>query len=164
FEHLARNHTLGPYLGVLGQICRAQSAVYPTRSAPQLAEAARAAGRAYGMPPLAAQSHERDAQWRDDLTAICAALRGGASAQLKASLDAIAASGAYELEALAERVLSGNALDADAALVPLVGAALQVYFTRRAAALSVADVSNCDVATICPVCATRPVGSVVRIG
>ena len=41
-------------------------------------------------------------------------------------------------EALADRVLAGTSLDAEAALVPFVGAALQTYFTRLAATLDVA--------------------------
>ena len=39
---------------------------------------------------------------------------------------------ASALESLADRVLAGTALDDDAAFVPFVGAALQVYFARLA--------------------------------
>jgi FdhE protein len=164
FEHLSTDHPLGAYLALIGRICRAQAAVYPARAAASLGDPALTASRAYGMPPLAAQSHERDPQWRDDLHDVAGRLRGQASAELAASLDVLATQDAAALEVLAERVLTGNSLDADAALGPLVGAALQVYFTRRAAAVPVADVGRCDIATICPVCATRPVASVVRIG
>lgn len=164
FEQLAKDHPLGAYLALIGRICRAQADALPARSAPELAEAARASSRAYGMPPLAAQSHERDPQWREDLAGIARFLRPQANAELRASLDALPLADPVALEALAERVLTGNAGDKDAAIVPLAGAALQVYFTRRAASLPVADVQACDVATICPVCATRPVASVVRIG
>lgn len=163
-DQLARDHPLGAYLGLMARVCRAQADAYPARTAPALPEAARAASVAYGMPPFAAQSHERDPQWRADLADIANRLRPQANDELRASLDALPLADPVALEALAERVLTGNAQDADAAMVPLVGAALQVYFGRRAAALTVADVGNCDVATICPVCASRPVGSVVRIG
>ncbi len=163
-DQLARNHPLGAYLGLIARVCRAQAETFAARKAPELAEASRAASRAYGMPPLAAQSHERDPQWRDDLADIAAKLRQQAGDELRATLDALPFEDSTALEALAERVLTGNALDQDAAMVPLVGAALQIYFARRAAALGVADVGNCDVATVCPVCATRPVGSVVRLG
>ncbi len=61
-------------------------------------------------------------------------------------------------------MLGGSTLDDDAAAVPFVGAALQVYFARLAASLDVNLVKNFDVATVCPVCATRPVASIVRIG
>jgi formate dehydrogenase maturation protein FdhE len=88
FEQLSRNHPLGAYLALIGRVCRAQADVLPLQSAPMLAEAARVASRAYGMPPLAAQSHERDPQWRADLAAICDRLRRTASAELEATLDA----------------------------------------------------------------------------
>ena len=42
--------------------------------------------------------------------------------------------------------------------------ALQTYFTRLAATLDVALVEHCDIPGICPVCASRPVASVLRIG
>jgi FdhE protein len=61
-------------------------------------------------------------------------------------------------------LLAGESSADDAAVVPFVGAALQVYFSRRAATLSPDDVSACDVATICPVCSARPVASLIRLG
>ncbi len=61
-------------------------------------------------------------------------------------------------------MLAGTSLDDEAALVPFVGAALQTYFTRLAATLDVALVEQCDIPGICPVCASRPVASVLRIG
>lgn len=164
FEQLARGHALGPYLQLMGRVCRAQADLYGARTAPPIAESALAASRAYGMPPLAALTHERDAQWRDDLRAIVAALRPQANEPLAAALERLQRLDDRALEALADRVLAGGASDEDAEQVPLVGAALQLYFTRRAATLAPADVGNCDVATVCPVCGTRPVASVVRIG
>ena len=47
---------------------------------------------------------------------------------------------------------------------PFIGAALQTYFTRLAASVDVALVQQCDVPGICPVCASRPVASVLRMG
>lgn len=164
FAQLARDHMLGPYLQLMARVCRAQAEAFGARAAPPVSESALAASRAYGMPPLAALSHERDVQWRDDLNAIIAALRPQADAPLAAALERLAGLDDPAREALADRVLAGSAGDEDAEQVPLVGAALQVYFTRRAAMLAPADVGNCDVATVCPVCGTRPVASVVRIG
>jgi FdhE protein len=164
FRYLANGHPLGAYLQLMARVSDLQARALAARAAPVLTEAARAASRAYGMPPLSAQSHARDPLWRADLASIAAGLRGSGGAELDATLDRLDALAPDALESLADRVLSGDAQQSDAALVPLAGAALQVYFTRLAATLPVADVGNCDVATICPVCATRPVASVVRIG
>ena len=164
FEALANGHPMADYLRAMAQIARAQHAALPARAAATIAEPLLASSRQYGMPPLAAQSHERGAEWRADLRDIVAAVRRSASGVLREALAQLAALDDDALETLAERLIVGTTLDADAAFVPFVGAALQVYFSRLAATLSVADVDKCDVATVCPVCATRPVASVLRIG
>ena len=164
YTTLAAEHPMAAYLRLLAEIARAQHAALAARSAGPVADSAIAASRDYGMPPLSAQAHERAETWRADLKDIVAAVRGPADGTLAAALDRLCALDATSLESLADRVLAGTALDDDAAFVPFVGGALQVYFTRLAAALDVANLQNCDVPGICPACASRPVASIVRIG
>lgn len=164
FERLAGGHSMGAYLGLMAQICRGQQAAAGRRAAVPLPETVLEQSRSYGMPPLAAQGHARAPLWRDDLRDILGAVRAVAAAAVAPALDRLAAMDETSLEAIADRVLTGTTLDDDAALVPFVGAALQVYFARQAASLAVADVMNCDIATVCPVCGTRPVASIIRIG
>jgi FdhE protein len=164
FETLAASHPMADFLRTMGAIAHAQQDALVARRSQPVADAALAASRDYGMPPLSAQSHERSAQWRDDLRDIAQAMKSHAGGSVRSALDTLSALDTTALEALADRVLAGNTLDDDAALVPFVGAALQVYFTRLAATLDPATVEHCDVPGICPVCASRPVGSVVRIG
>jgi len=164
FEQLAAGHSMGAYLGLMAQVCRGQQAAAGNRAAPPLPEAALEHSRSYGMPPLSAQGHARAALWRDDLRDIVRAVRAVAPPGVQPTLARLQALDETSAEAIADRVLAGATLDDDAALVPFVGAALQVCFTRQAAALAPADVSHCDVATICPVCGTRPVASIIRIG
>lgn len=161
FGQLAPNHSMGEYLRLMAELAQAQAAAIGRRIAPGIAESALAASRDYGMPPLSAIGHARDPQWRADLRDVVEAMHGAIRAGVRDRLDALDEAGA---EALADRVLAGTTLDHDAALVPFVGAALQVYFARLAATLDVKDVQNFDVHTVCPVCASRPVASVVRIG
>ncbi|MBC8118432.1 MAG: formate dehydrogenase accessory protein FdhE, partial [Burkholderiaceae bacterium] len=127
-------------------------------------EAAMAASRDYGMPPLSAQSHPRSAQWRADLSDIVSDLRAHSTNGVAGALVALDSLDATALEAMADRVLGGTSLDEEAALVPFIGAALQTYFTRLAATVDVTLVQQCDVPGICPVCASRPVASVLRMG
>lgn len=164
FEALANGHPMADYLRAMAQIARAQDAVLSARAAAPIDTAQLAASRQYGMPPLSAQSHERSAAWRADLRDIVAAVRRSAADGMQHTLARLAAFDEVALEALAERLIAGTTLDADAAFVPFIGAALQVYFSRLAATLDAADVEKCDVATVCPVCAMRPVASVLRIG
>lgn len=162
FAQLARGHAMGEYLELMAALVRAQHAAVGRRAALPVSAAALEQSRDYGMPPLSALSHARDAQWRADLADLAAELAGEPRAA--AAVAALRALDDGALEAQADRVLSGQTLDADAALVPFIGAALQVYFTRAAAALDVDMVKNFDVPTVCPVCATRPVASIVRVG
>ena len=162
FEQLARDHAMADFLMLMSRIAQAQHAIVGRRQPPALPAAALEHSREYGMPPASALSHERAASWQQDLADLlveCEAL-GVTARQLEASrvLDGAAC------EALADRILAGTTLDADAAAVPFVGAALQVYFARLAASIEVGTVADFDVATVCPVCGTRPVASVVRIG
>jgi len=164
FAQLAAGHAMGAYLGLMARICRGQQDALARRPAAPLPEAAVEQSRSFGMPPLSAQGHVRAPLWRDDLRDIVAATHDGAEAGVRSSLERLSSLDTTSLEAVADRVLTGTTLDDDASAVPFVGAALQVYFARQAAALAAEDVSQCDVATICPVCGTRPVASIIRVG
>ncbi len=162
FLQLASGHPMADYLKLMGALSQAQHAVIGRREATPVPAEALDRSRDYGMPPLTALSHARTPLWRDDLTDLTAEMEKTVAAS--AMTKAVRALDEAAREALADRILGGTTLDADAAAVPLVGAALQVYFTRAAAALDAAVVQNFDVPTVCPVCATRPVASVVRLG
>ena len=164
FDSLAAHSAMADYLKLLARVARAQQDALAKRVAGPIPEASIAASRDYGMPPLSAQSHERSEDWRADLQDIAEAVRSQSSNGVLAALAALDALDTASKEAVADRVLAATSLDAEAALVPFIGAALQTYFTRLAATLDVALVDHCDVPGICPVCASRPVASVLRIG
>lgn len=164
FAALADGHPMAAYLQLMAEVARAQQAALAARRADPIPESALAASRDYGMPPLSAQAHERSMTWRDDLQDIARHVRARSANGVAATLERMLALDVPALESLADRVLAGTALDDDAALVPFIGAALQVYFARLAGSIDVAAVDHCDVPGICPVCASRPVASVVRIG
>jgi FdhE protein len=52
----------------------------------------------------------------------------------------------------------------DAAVAPVIGAALQVHWTQLARRLEPARVARPELPNLCPVCGSHPVSSVVRIG
>jgi FdhE protein len=164
FEALAASHPMADFLRLMATIADAQQAAYTARRAAPIGQTALAASRDYGMPPLSAQSHERSSQWRDDLAEILQMVRAACAGPVATRLDALQALPTPTIEALADRVLAATTLDDDAAYVPFIGAALQVYFTRLSATLEAGAVDQCGVPGICPVCASRPVASVVRLG
>jgi len=163
-EALSAGHAMAAYLRFLAQVVRIQHKLVAARAAEAMPTAHLASSRDYGMPPLSAQTYERSAMWRDDLHDLVTALRGRSVNGAATALAAVQALSVDDLESLADRILAGTTLNSDAAVVPFVAAALQVYFTRLAVSLDRDTVSHCDVVTICPVCATRPAASVVRIG
>lgn len=163
-DSLAQGHAMGDYLRLLAALTRAQSQAYAARAAEAIPATQLESSRDYGMPPLSAQSHERTGAWQTDLRDIIRTMRAHAVNGAAAALAMLEEAAVDDLESLADRILAGTTLDADASVVPFVGAALQVYFTRLAESLDADVVSHCDVATICPVCATRPAASVVHIG
>jgi FdhE protein len=174
-HQLAQKHAMGPFLSVIAHLAQAQHAALQLRSAVVLPAATLEQSRLHGMPPLSWQAVRSEdlhtagqAGWQLDLDAIISHLITNdvtAFAQSAATLAALDSNGR---EALADAVLDGGIWGDDpirhALFAPLVGAALQVWWTRQSAALDEADIGHIGSSTVCPVCAARPVASVVEIG
>jgi FdhE protein len=108
FETLAASHPMADFLRTMGAIAHAQQDALVARRSQPVADAALAASRDYGMPPLSAQSHERSAQWRDDLRDIAQAMKSHAGGSVASALDTLSALDTPALEALADRVLAAT--------------------------------------------------------
>jgi FdhE protein len=164
FEQLAVGHSLGDWLHFLAELSRAQDAALHGLPALPLPDAAALAqAREHRMTPLPAQSWPRHAAWHDVLRQLAGALRPAAPAAARAALDRLAAMPAEQLESLAERVLHTELYGEDAALLPYVGAALQVLWTGAAAQLGASGgIAALDVPGVCPCCGFLPVASVVK--
>ena len=165
FSTLAAQGAQGDFLRLMATVARAQQAALEAGVAAEVPAEALGRARDFGMPPLTASSHARGAQWRSDLSAIVDfVVREASGAPVRVAAQGLLALDAPGQEALADRLLASGATEEDAAMVPFVGAALQVYFTRLARTLDPADLEACDVQTLCPACGSRPVASVVRVG
>lgn len=164
FDQLAEGHALGDWLRYLGELSRAQQAAlddFPSIALPDAIHRARA--REHRMPPLPAQSWPREPAWRAALTRIVTPLLPLAPGVARADLERLLALPADAQEALAERVLRTELYGEDAALLPYVGAALQVLWTAAAGRLgSDGGLPALDVPGVCPCCGFLPVASVVR--
>lgn len=161
FEALAEDHALGDWLRFLGALSRAQHdalQAFPAVPLPDAAALARA--RSHGMPPLPAQSWPRDRAWQTALAALLDAAAATIPAGGRGAIEALRRAGPDQLEALATRVLRTELYGENAAQLPFVAAALQVYWTHMARGLGPATL---DVPGVCPCCGFLPVASVVRI-
>ena len=162
----AEGNPIGDYLGFLARLVRAQQQAASTvqTAAPEPAQITLA--QEHSMPLLPAASHI-DPAWQGVLDALLTTLDGAGELPeaLRPTLQALRAMAHDERDALARRVLVGLLTGpGDLATAPLVMAALQVVFADRASRLQERDIPYTDPATICPVCGSAPVASVLRIG
>lgn len=115
---------------------------------------------AHGLPPLGIDSV--DGSWQRALRGIVAALSPSVPAAVQRVLSALVSLDNATLDTQATRLLSLDYPALDAASVPFLGAALQVHWVKRATALGEAQVRKLDVPTLCPVCGSPPVASMLR--
>ncbi len=169
FATLAEGHPLSDWLTFLGRLSAAQheaaqalAAADPPLPAERLAQAQK-----HGMPPLNAADWPRPPAWRAALRQIAGSLRSDAPGPAQAALDDLLAASDEALEALATTLLAGEPQAPQAAVLPYVGAALQVLFTSLAARLDASRIAAPDPAGamlgVCPCCGSPPVSSPIRI-
>jgi FdhE protein len=164
-DQLAEGHALGEWLRFLAAAARAQhDAGVQLGDLPKPDVALLARCREHAMPPLAPSGRRRDGVWHGLLRGIAGALADTAPPSARAAMGALQQAPAAWLEDQAERVLAGRREGLDLAAAPLVGAALQTYWTGMAGGLNVHDVGYGEHRGLCPVCGSPPVSSLVRIG
>jgi FdhE protein len=161
----AEGHPIADYLRFLAALVDLQAKAATTVATQPVAEAVIAQALDHGMPVLPAPLRP-DPAWLGVLRQLLAgvlALQDLPQA-LRQNAQALAARGDAELEALAQAFLTDQATPAELAAQPLVMAALQVVYADIASRLDTQRIAYVDPASICPVCGSAPVVSVLRIG
>lgn len=164
-EQLAeRTSGFGDYLRFVARLARAQQTRADALPLPELPTAERLAQcKAYGMQPLAAAGLPRPAGWHETVRQLARAAQDPLPESGRAALQAALARPDDWLDSQAVRLLEGDG-QIDIAAAPVIGAALQVHWSRLARALDPAQVPRPEHPNLCPVCGAHPVSSVVRIG
>jgi FdhE protein len=159
------DHPLRDYLRFAALLVEAQAAAATRAPAASFDAAVLERALANGMPVLD-PAQELDAAWRDALGRLLDAVLGDATlpAPLADTARALRGLDAATLDGRARAALRDEQGPHDLAARPLLMAALQVAFTVRAASLSERQVPAVQPATVCPVCGSAPVASVLRIG
>ena len=123
------------------------------------------AAHQHNMPPLPATG-QRPAQWRAVFAALLDKLDATAATlpQLQQALAALRALTEAQLEGAADAVLGDFDEGIDPLHAPFVAAALQVAWSVMAAQLDERWAQPLVTGTLCPVCGSHPVASVIRIG
>lgn len=167
-RQLAVDSPVADYLLLMARLVDAQQNALRGCNAPPASEDRIALAQAHGMPPLQAVGWPRDPLWRDILRQLVDEVAGGQDVPAEALEVCSALRRALDedtesLEDLAEAVLSEQHRGAvDAA--PFVMAALQVYWTDLASRFDEKQLPVASPFGVCPVCASLPVASVVRVG
>ncbi|MET3107956.1 FdhE protein [Oxalobacteraceae bacterium GrIS 2.11] len=160
------NPALSGYLTLMRDVVLAQAEIAKTLSAADLAmpdQKSLDLTLAHMMPPLAAQP-TRPAIWREVLRTLIDKLDNGQRAELTAVFTGLRAMNEDELEAQADAVLAQRQDEVNPAQAPFIAAALQIVWTCRASQLNQQQVPILETFTLCPVCGSHPVASVIRIG
>jgi len=163
---LASGHALADYLKFLASMARAQhSAQALVRDVPLPTSEQMERCREHGLPPLGMQGWQRASVWREVLRHMLAALESGALPEAaRATIAQLKQTDNASLERLADQLLAGDYTQIDRASAPFVAAALQVYWLHMATSLGANAFGRLETPSLCPVCGSPPVASVVRIG
>jgi FdhE protein len=162
-EALAPHAATANWLRFMAHLARAQHAAAAAMvHLPALDAGAVEQSVANRMPPLAAETHERDPIWREGLQALLGSLAANASLpRLDPSVGQLQAAEAAAIEALASGFLQTGIDADDAAKTLYIAAALQVYFTLLASTLRADQLRLLPKRALCPCCGSTPVAGVI---
>ncbi|RMX14801.1 formate dehydrogenase accessory protein FdhE [Vandammella animalimorsus] len=161
----AEGNPIGDYLRVMARIVQAQAELASHIQTEPWAREAIAQAQSHAMP-LCNPRAELDAAWHGALAQLLARLtpEQGLPAPMQQALNALGQHKPEALQALAARILDERMQADDLLAAPIVMAALQLHYAHKASQLQESDVPYTQPMTICPVCGSQPVASVLRIG
>ena len=164
-RQLADGNPIADYLQFAAKIVDAQHAASASVALQPLDTSSMERAQQFSMPLLPAAEHV-DPAWHQVLDAMLDTLSSseGLPEPLQPLIASLRELSHEERDEIAKRLLEKEVAARHIGMAPFIMAALQVTYAKRAAALDVADVPYTDPASICPVCASEPVSSVLRIG
>ena len=166
-RELAPGHELEAFLRMVAALVEAQQAALvdlPPGALPGPAQLAKA--RKSGRAPIDPAGWPRDPSWHAALSRLLAAVDTAALPEpARQARDTLAKAQPADLEAMADRFLSGEILPGEAGQTVFVAAALQVVWTRMAALLDKQDVQGDAPETgECPSCGSPALAGLVSPG
>ncbi|WP_239495397.1 formate dehydrogenase accessory protein FdhE [Salinicola halophilus] len=155
---------MADYLRFMASVVEAQHRV-AMQTRPSLVDSAEVAIK-HGVPPLAVDGLWRDMPWNEDLEALLGELDETIGEAQRAWFEALKSRSLAARRELVVAIFEGRALDAESmAMAPLVGAALQVAWTRQARMLPRPPGRPSEsMRMLCPCCGSPAVASVIQIG
>ncbi|WP_145009611.1 formate dehydrogenase accessory protein FdhE [Pseudomonas oryzihabitans] len=158
---LAAGNALGDYLLLMAELCEAQQRVFDSLAPLPLDEARSAQSLQHGLPPLSYDTLVREGDWLPALDALLAALQI-AQSPVQAALDALRHADAGQRKAWAIALLAGSYELVPAAVVPFLGAALQLAWTHWLQRSDFSALREQGSQTTCPCCGAPAMAGVIH--
>ena len=158
---LAVGNALGDYLLLMADLCAAQQQVFDRLAPLPLDEARSAQSLKHGLPPLGYDTLVREGGWLPALDALLEALKLE-QAPVQAALDELRSADAGQRKAWAIALLAGSYELVPAAVVPFLGAALQVAWTHWLQRSDFTALREQGSQTSCPCCGAPPMAGVIH--
>jgi FdhE protein len=162
-RELAPGHAMAGYLEFIARVADAQQRALDALSASGRIVADTAVSHP-DMRPLDVRLHRRDAVWSAVLRDMLRELSSSTVGQAQAVITALESESDAVLDVQADRLLNAITLDLNTAYAPLIGAALQVYWTQLASLRGPESFARTQEPNLCPCCGSRPLASVVGSG
>ena len=157
-------HAIAGYLRLMATVADAQHSALTTFEAKLPGSRQLEHARRHAMPPLLTTAWPREKRWREVLLQLCRSVAqlSDLPERVQTVCERLTHLHSERIEREADALLSAGSAPMDVASAPLLMAALQVYWVDLASRLQPEDIGALDVPSVCPVCGTPPVASVVR--
>lgn len=163
FSRLAEGHPVAAYLLLMADLCSAQQrALDALAPLPGPDGAAARLSIEHHMPPLAYDTLVRGGNWLPAVDALLEQLPAPQNPAVEAALAQLREADNGQRKAWAIALLSGQFDLLPPALVPYLGAALQVAFSQWLLGLPEGLLTESESRTLCPACGSPPVAGMVR--
>ncbi len=166
FDSLSVGHPMSAYLSLLASISRAQQSVLDAPpSLPELNATHLSAALEHDMPPLAVDTLLHNSGWQTQLDAWLEAFTKQNESlpdAVQAALQQLRQADAEQRRTWATALLGGRFSEVPEALVPFLGAALQLAWRHWLKAIDVETIREREDQTECPCCGSLPVAGVIH--
>jgi FdhE protein len=163
-HYVSKAHPMAEWLAFMARVAEAQHCAASTlaRRPISLSQARVEHAVAKGLPPLAIVEEGRDVSWHDGLHVLLDSGDDQATPALaRAAIERLRGFEPKQIEAVADDFLYGSVDGGDTGIGFYVAAALQVHFTRQAAALPATSLRLRPERGTCPCCGSPPVSGLV---
>lgn len=165
FEELSKKGVLKDWLEFCAQVAKAQLEAVDQIKLTPLDENIVIESLKHGMPPASIGGWKAGSDWVDAFKAFTESLaKQDLPLPAKKVLELFKSADVTTLQQQAQDYLQADESKVKAEWAPFIGAILQVIWMRKVAQLAPYAPSYKGQSTLCPVCGSHPVASVVRVG